>query len=279
MKSLLLVIAAVALAVAACTSSPPTPTPTPAPPLITVGLEEDPQAFLQAIPASERDCIVQAFGTDNLLKIIGTGPPSSEDMVRLTSCLSEETARRMMLGMTMLELGVSEQDITCMSAGLRDVSFLGLIGPGEQEGPGEPMLQSQTFVFQIFRAGFDCLSENEAAEMFGDVEEGGGPSMDHFKCLFENADDGTIAQLFMMGGGAIEGAPLPSELLDIITRCGSIPSPGEGSSPPDLTPQQESCVIEAIGGTAFNRLFTGQRGPTLEELQEIEACVVSAGPG
>ena len=41
----------------------PTATPTPTPALITVGPGDNPQAFLQAIPASERDCVVQAFGS------------------------------------------------------------------------------------------------------------------------------------------------------------------------------------------------------------------------
>ncbi len=115
--------------------------------------------------------------------------------------------------------------------------------------------------------------------MFGGVEEGGGPSMEQFKCLFESADDETIARLFALRAGGREGAPLPPELLDIINKCGPMPGPGEGSGPPELTPEQQNCVIEAIGETAFSQLFTGQRPPTLEELQKIEACGVPIGPG
>ena len=221
---------------------------------------------------------MQAFGADNLLELIGTGPPSSEDMAKFMGCLSEETARRMTLGTMMMELGISEQDITCMSAGLGDGSFLDLTG--EQEGPGEQSMQGPAFGFQIFRAAFNCLSEEEAAEMFGGVEEGGGPGMEQFKCLFESADDETIVKLFAMGAGAREGAPPPPELLDIITKCGPIPVPGrgEGGGPPELTPEQQNCVIEAIGETAFSQLFTGQRPPAPEELEKIEACGVPIGP-
>ncbi len=276
-----MLLLAFAVACGAPTPKPtPTATPTPTPALITEGLGDNPRAFLQAIPASERDCVVQAFGsTENLLELIGAGPPSPEDMAKFTGCLSEETARRMALGTMMMELGISEHDITCMSAGLGDVSFLDLTGRGEQVGPGEQNTQGQTFVYQIFREAFNCLSEEEAAEMFGGMEEGGGPGMAQFKCLFESADDETIAKLFAMGGGAREDAPLPPELLDIITRCGPIPSPSEGSGPPELTPEHQSCVIEAIGEMAFSQLFTGQRPPAREELQMIEACVVPIGPG
>ncbi len=273
---LLINLAVLGFAVACVAPTPtpiPTATPTPTPALITVGPGDNPQAFLQAIPASERDCLVQAFGTENLLEVIGTGPSSSEDMAKLTGCLGEETARRMTLGMMMMEMGISEQDITCMSAGLGDVSFLDLTRQGEGERSGEQ--RTQTFVFQIFRAAFDCLSTEEAAKMFGGVGEGGGPGMEQFKCLFESADDETIVKLFAMGAGAREGAPLPPELLDIITRCGPIPGLGEGNGPPELTPEQQTCVIEAIGETAFRQLFTELSPPTMEELQKIEACGVS----
>jgi hypothetical protein len=102
--------------------------------------------------------------------------------------------------------------------------------------------------------------------------------MEQFKCLFVSVDDETIAKRFAMGEGVGEDAPPPPDLLDIITRCGPIPGPGEGSGPPELTPEQQSCVIEAIGETEFSELFTGQRPPTQEELQKIEACGVPIGP-
>ena len=261
---------------------PPTPTPTatPAPTsaLITVGLGDNPQAFIQAIPVSERDCVLQAFGTENLVELVGTGPPSSEDMTKLAGCLSEETARRMTLGHLMIDLGISEQNMTCISAELGDVNSLELTG----QVPGEQSMQGQIFVFQVFRAAFNCLSEEAAAEMFGSVAEGGGPGMEQFKCLFESADNETIAKLFAMSGGAGEGAAPPPELLYVITKCGPISGRGEGEGgeggPPELTPEQQDCVIEAIGETAFSKLFTGQRPPSLEEIAKIEACRVPIGP-
>ena len=103
--------------------------------------------------------------------------------------------------------------------------------------------------------------------------------MEQFKCLFESADDETIAELFAMGPGGGEDASPAPELLDLITKCGPIPGRDEGSGPPDLTPEQQNCVIEAIGETVFSELFSGQRPPTQEELQNIEACGLPIGPG
>ena len=53
--------------------------------------------------------------------------------------------------------------------------------------------------------------------------------------------------------------------------------PGEENGPPELTPEQQSCIIEAIGETAFSELISEQRPPTLEEIQKIEACEVPIG--
>jgi len=244
------------------------PTPTPTPALITVNPQEDPEAFLQAIPASERSCLVQAFGAERLLEVVAEEEPSSDDAAKLAGCASEETARRLVLGQMMLDADISEQSITCISAELRDVSFLDFLIPQEEQS-----MQMQTSGFQLTRAMLDCLSE-EAAEIFGGAEAEGGPSVEQLKCLYAGeADPETLAKLFTMLPGVVLGAPPPPELLDIFTRCGvPFPSPGEEGGPPELTEEQQSCIIEAIGETAFSEIVTGQRPPTQEELQKIEAC-------
>jgi hypothetical protein len=103
--------------------------------------------------------------------------------------------------------------------------------------------------------------------------------VDQFKCLFESADDETIAKLFAMSPDRGEGNSPAPELLDLITKCGPIPGRDEGSGPPDLTPEQQNCVMEAIGETGFSELFGGQRPPTQEDLQKMEACGLPIGPG
>ena len=274
----LIALALLAFAVA-CGDSTPTPTPTPtaspvptpSPAPITANPEEDPTAFLQAIPAGERECMVQAFGTENLFEVIGAGPPSSEDRTKLMDCLSEETARRMMLG-SMMEGDIGEQGVACLSAELSDVSFLENLIPSSDQG-----METSTFPFQLNRAMLNCLSDEEAAgwELLGG-QEVGGPSMTQIRCLYESADDDTIAELFSLLGGIAQGAPAPQEIL---AKCDlPLPMPGEGGGPPQLTPEQEDCVIEAIGETAHNELFTGQRPPTMQEIQKIEECGVPVGP-
>ena len=255
----------------------PTATPTPVPDLITASPEEGPQAFLKALPASELDCLEQTFGDRNLLEVIGTQRPSSEDSAKLRGCISEETARRLMLGGIITDSGIGELSITCINTELKDVSFLDNLLP-----QGEPSTQGQTFGFQLSRAMLTCLSEEEAArfEILGAAEDEGGPTVEQLKCLYESADDETLVQLFAMAAAAGSGVgdPPPPEILEIVNRCGlPWPSPGEGGGPPELIQEQQTCVIEAIGETAFSELFTGQRPPTPEELQKIEACGVPLG--
>jgi hypothetical protein len=52
-------------------------------------------------------------------------------------------------------------------------------------------------------------------------------------------------------------------------------SSGEGQQP---SAEQLDCLIAAIGQTAFNELTSGQRAPTLEEVQKIQECGLPMGP-
>ena len=79
--------------------------------------------------------------------------------------------------------------------------------------------------------------------------------MDQFKCLFENADDETIAKQFAMGPDLGECNSPDPQLLDLTNRAGHIPGQDEGSGPPDLTLEQQNCIMEAIGETEFSELF------------------------
>jgi len=104
--------------------------------------------------------------------------------------------------------------------------------------------------------------------------------VEQLKCLYGGSTDPeTLAKLFTKAAGGIVGAPPPQELVDIFTGCGfPFPGPGEEGGPPELTQEQQSCIIEAIGDTAFDELYAGQRRPTPEEIQKIEVCEPT-GPG
>ena len=119
-------------------------------------------------------------------------------------CLSEETARRMMLG-PMMEGDIGEQGVACLNNELSDVSFLENLIPSSDQG-----METSTFPFQLNRAMLNCLSDEEAArfEMLGGQEDS-GPSMTQIRCLYESADDKTIAELFGMLGRIGQGSQAP----------------------------------------------------------------------
>lgn len=80
------------------TSAPspaPSPTASPVPKSINVDPIENPAGFLQALPASERECLEQTVGSEKLEEFISSAEPAKET---LQACLSEETIRSVIQG-------------------------------------------------------------------------------------------------------------------------------------------------------------------------------------
>ena len=85
------------------TASAPSPTPSPTVTLVSIPsptataarkLSINPAGFLQALPASERECMEQAVELDRLEEIIASEEPEDEPAQEtLRACLSEETSR------------------------------------------------------------------------------------------------------------------------------------------------------------------------------------------
>ncbi len=186
-------------------------------------------------------------------------------------CISEQTARRVTLGQ-ILQSGISEKSVACVDSKLQGVSFLKYVGAADQQGLGAESIP-------ILRAVVGCLSAEEFArsEMFSGGEPG-GPTSEQFKCLLTNASDETLVKLFSMSEGGGMTMP-PQEILDLITKCGLGSTPSGGDGPPQLTPEQQKCVVAAIGEAAFHEVMTGQRPPTQEDAQKFGACGVSLGSG
>jgi hypothetical protein len=233
--------------------------------------EANPGAFLAAIPSNELQCLESAFGSGGLLNVIGKEELSSDEAQKLRECVSEETARRILLGMFVRE-GASDETATCLSDELEDVNFVELFL--EQEGEGFGRL-----VIPLMRAMFTCVSEDEFAriDIMGSGEEG-GPTFAQLECLFANASDDSLVKFFEMTEGGREGVMPPPELFDLIIRCGVQQDDDGGSGPPPMTAEQLECVKEAITEMAFNEIFSGARPPELQEALAIGNCGVDLVP-
>jgi hypothetical protein len=161
----------------------------------------------------------KAFSSEELVGLLGKRDLLEEDEAELRKCISEETARRVTLGM-MFQEGISEESLTCMSAKIDGVSFLDLMNTQDMEGLSEEMIP-------IIRAMYTCLSEEELSRAgILDMGEGEGPTPGQIKCIFEAADDDTLAQFIEFGEGGGAGTMPPAELIELLLQCGIFPSSG-----------------------------------------------------
>ena len=226
------------------------------PSLITVDPEEDPAEFLRLIPAEERGCLEDRIGAAAPEDFLKDLPPGGEEII--LECVSEETIRRVMLGMLAREAGqLSDQAVSCLTHELEGADFRdGLNGES-------PFLESVL----IPRAALQCLSHEQLVRL--GVVGLDGPTADQLRCVFEYGDQETLALL--TGGGE------SPEVLRLFAECGfdGDPEGYVGYSGP--SPEQASCVKEGIGYDAFQELIDGQRRPTTEEMEIIADCGVYVG--
>ena len=151
-------------------------------PLITVDPGDSPAEFLELIPEDERDCLAEQVGSEELEDFIRDLPPDGELVI--LECVSEETVRRVMLGMLALEAGgLTEQDISCLVHELEGVSLRDSI---QDEGSVRELLL-------IPQAAVECLSYEQLVRI-GIVQHQGpdGPTAEQ---LIPFADNKAINQL------------------------------------------------------------------------------------
>ena len=225
--------------------------------LIMVSPEEDPASFLQSIPEAERNCLVEHVGEDRIEDFIKGTSPGEEEII--LQCVSEETVRRVMLGMLAMEAGgLADHEISCLTSTLADVRFLDFIG---QEGS---LLEQVLLPYASAR----CLPY-EKLESIGIVGQDGQfvHTISQVRCVFEQGDDETLAQL--------TGANESDAVTQLLENCGVVLwGPGiDGSGEP--TEGQPACLSEAIGPDALQELIDGQRTPTDAELEAMSACGIN----
>ncbi len=266
----------------------PTPTPEPLPVLITANPQMEPQAFLQAIPSSERECLVRAFGEQGLAAVMGQGIPSQEAVTGILGCISEDTARRAALGTILEQSGgvITEGSLACFATQVKGISFKDLMAElALRQSQFDPAM-----VIPVVRAGVNCLTEPEFAALTGMVGVDAGLTLSQVKCVFAGANDESLAKLFAVFTSQSGESP-PFDVLMVLLKCGMAPgaggtppptpgpAPSGGGSPAQLTALQLECVTASIGAVAVSELQTGMRLPTPEEAQKVGACGVRLGPG
>jgi hypothetical protein len=240
------------MSMAAC-GREPTAAPAPTTTLITISPEGAPGEFLEALPDFEHACLEQAVGAENLEELIASTGPNNETM---RACLSEETVRAVTLGQIAREAGgLSDETVKCLFDEAASVDFKGLMF-GDKVGPEFGILM---------RALGLCLSDQELVQSHSFGSEEPALNAQQLRCLF-TSDPEFLATL---------GEPGP-EVVELLSKCGIPPGlMGEPAAAPTLSPEEEACLIDAVGEEAMQELFSGQRPPTPEEIEAFAGC----GPG
>ncbi len=198
----------------------------------------------------------QAVGPEKLEAFIASEDPGDEILL---TCLGEETVRAMTLGQMAREAGgLSDETVNCLldEAGSLDLRSLVF---GDEIGPEFGVFMQATTL---------CLSDEELVRLMGFGPEDQGMTAEQLRCLL-SSDPEAIAML---------GQQRP-EIAEVFNKCG-IPLAflGGPDVPPLYTPEEEACLIDAIGEPAMREVFGGQRSPTSEEKEAFAGCGVGGSP-
>ena len=235
---------AVCLAVTACgeseAASPATSSPTQAPlsDPVTARLETAPRVFLDAIPASERECVVASWGQARYDQIVAGGAPTVEENEAAFDCLGDTTAVRMLLGGLVAGAGeLSDTTLRCASQRLAEADPAIVRAAAQNPGgdtPADDLAQAvASGDASILQAVF-CLNADERAALEASGGFVMGEDIAAFECLASELGDERFRTVMpdlvqiatvrdsRFGTAAPAGSQAgpPADVLEAMRRCG-----------------------------------------------------------
>jgi hypothetical protein len=256
----LLVLSLVLIAICACNSgSNSTSTTTPAP--ILADPDSDMMALFHSITVEEQQCAVLALGQARLEEILNQADASNEEDLVFQQCLSQETLARIVVGAFISEVGnLSDSTMDCIWATLEDIDLMSLVQEnGDASG-----------AFLGFMRMPLCLSNEEVAqveamELAGPDYEGSKFTPEQLTCLQDAVGDEALTQMFSQ-----DGAP-SLDIIFAMIECGmELAGPDyEGSK---FTPEQLTCLQDAVGDEALTQMFSQDGAPSLDIIFAILEC-------
>ncbi|MEX0763245.1 MAG: hypothetical protein WD208_03055 [Dehalococcoidia bacterium] len=275
---MLLLIAALAV-LSACAGEPsadatPESSPTPAPiEPINIGPDEDPEAFLAALPPSELECAETAVGGhEQLISLLNQqgAHPDQDQALQLAECVSAETVARVLTGqLENMSAPLSIDTRQCISEKVSGTSISALIGSDSEPDPGAAI----GFMQAIF-----CLNSAERAALEASGEGfapiGGDVGIDELECLADAVGPTRLAAaagLFLGQGNSDD--LLPSEFINEMTACGLITE--EDLAKTQLTAEQLDCLFTELGDKVAG-LMSGQQ-PDSGDMSDFMAALSKCG--
>lgn len=214
-------------------------------PPITVSLDDEPAAFLDAIPETERQCLEDERGDDRYTAIRNGEERLGDETLGLFPCIAWNTLLRVMVGGMTAEIGgLSIETQACMiqklSAGntssvISHIDALGDKPSLEEFGP--IMMDLITEIPVTF-----CLNEEERAKL--DDQNQFGTSISDLECMYDGVqslglDFSTVFEI------APAGFEPPAEYLKVASDCG-FPVDDGSTSPTPITRDRSAPSIEPV---------------------------------
>ena len=207
---------------------------------ITADMDNEPAAFLDAIPETESKCLEEKWGVDRYTAIRSGEERLNDESLDIFQCITGPTWARIMAGGLFNEIGeLTVATQACVAEKLSKGNVSG-IANRINDLDGEPTLEdfaeiSIAMISELIPVSF-CLNEDERAVM--DAQSQFGASIPTLECLFDGAtslglDFSSVFQI------APTGFEPPAEYLQVASDCGfpitDEPTSSE-PSPPQIDP-------------------------------------------
>lgn len=202
---------------------------------ILADMDNEPAAFLDAIPEAERACLEEKWGEQRYADIRSGDEQLNDESLEIFQCITGETWSRVIAGGLFNEVGgLDPATLSCVATKLGDGS-IAAIADQLQQVDGDPTLEdylavSMQMLSEIIPVTF-CLNEEERARL--DVQGQFGMSVSTLECLYEGTkslglDFSAVFQI------APPGFEPPAEYVQVAVDCGLDVSrtetqPGEGT--------------------------------------------------
>jgi hypothetical protein len=190
---------------------------------ITADLVEDTLAFIAAIPAFERNCLVEAVGQVRFDEIAaGDLDVTDEEGEELLGCISGVTFGRVLAGGLINETALesfSVATLDCMETRFSAATPSDFVESFEELTGDDPMstaFDSADDALSVVLPAFFCMNDDERAVLDADFAEeasGFAPTITQLECMYDSLGDEGLSGLF-------EGDTPPLEMFGVISECG-----------------------------------------------------------
>lgn len=216
-------------------------------PPITVSLDDEPAAFLDAIPETERRCLEDEWGDDRYTAIRNGEERLGDETLGLFPCIAGNTLLRVMVGGMTAEVGgLSVETQACMiqklSAGTTSTVISQIDALGDKPSMEEFGAIAMDLITETIPVTF-CLNEEERTKL--DSQNQFGTSISTLECLYDGAESVGLdfSSVFEIAPSGFEP---PAEYLQVASDCG-FPITDEPTQ--TETTRTESRMLEGEGRT------------------------------